>query len=115
MVRRMTAYLVTAIAVLLSSVVVPPKAQALPRDEVVINYYYCDWSLIAERYRACDGHWYSAGDPTAATYRETIQTACSTGESEGYTLEQVELGTGAWQPYTGGVSPYCQCIAQGAC
>lgn len=114
MVRRITAYLVTAIAILLSSAAVPPKAQALPRDEVVINYYYCDWSLLAEKYRACNGQWYYSGDPTAATYRETIATECN-GNGQSYSLEQLELGTGLWQPYTGGVSPYCQCIAQGAC
>ena len=114
--RRLSLHLVTALVVLSTSVVVIPEASAVPRDYILINYYDCSFNLVASSYRDCAAVWHFSGSTAAAAYRETAQYACGDNTLELYALDQGILGVeNGWETYTGGTSPYCQCVAQNAC
>ena len=111
--RRKTAHLVTALAVLMASIVVAPETKALPRDSIEIDYYDCDWNLVAWQFKDCSAHWYYDGDPGYGRYRVTTQEECN-GPGMEYTVEQL-AGGNTWEPYTGGTSPVCACQFSGLC
>ena len=96
-----------AVVLALTSFGITKEAQALPRDEVIIDYYDCYGNNIGTDWRTCSGGWIYFGTHTGAAYRETTQTECSTGYLESDTWEYWDDTTNTWQPYTGGESCYC--------
>jgi hypothetical protein len=113
--RKLTVNVVTALMIIAGTISFVPKASALPRDSIIINYYDCSFNLVGWQYRDCGAVWYQSGNIGAGSYRETIQTACSTGEQEYYAFDEWSLANQQWQPYDGDASDYCVCQAQGAC
>jgi hypothetical protein len=113
--RKRGIRVLTLFVVLAASLAVPPPtARALPRDYIIINYYDCDWEFVGYEFRDCSGHWSWGGNPGAGLYRTTDQEEC-TGPPVSFITEQKQYGTGVWEPWNGGTSPLCSCIAQGAC
>ena len=96
-----------AVVFALTSFGVSHQAKALPRDEVIINYYDCGFNNIGTDWRTCAGGWVYFGTHSGAAYRETTQTECSTGNPVFYGWEYWDDTTNSWQPYTGGESCYC--------
>lgn len=110
--RLVRVVVVAAVIGIMSSAA--PKTSALPRDYVEINYYNCSWQIFTSDYRWCDGSWqYGNHGSYPGAYRESIYTACSTGQVSAYVLEMY-VG-GAWVPYDGSVTPACECELAGAC
>ena len=105
--RSLRLVVALAVVVSLGSVGITREARALPRDEVIINYYDCRWNNIGTDYLDCSGHWSYFGTHSGAGYRETTQTECSTGNEDYYALEQWDDVTNTWGPYQGGTSCYC--------
>lgn len=96
-----------AVVLALTSFGITKEAQALPRDQIIINYYDCGFNNIGTDWRDCSGHWNYFGTHSGAAYRETDQTECSTGNPVFYGWEYWDDTTNTWQPYTGGQSCYC--------
>ena len=105
--RTFRLFVAFAVVFALTSFGVSHQAKALPRDEVVINYYDCYWGEIGMDWRSCSGGWQYFGTHTNAGYRETILTECSSGYNDGYTLEMWDDNTNSWVPYTQGGNCYC--------